>query len=99
MTALDHEKAFREAWHDPTATRYELTPLNINKILTDRYVLSEPLTFTRAMLWDLETRKARHPDVFIPNVVRPGSAATWGDADVLSASRSSDCGSTPTPTD
>ncbi|TDV42602.1 hypothetical protein [Actinophytocola oryzae] len=83
MTALKHEDLFREAWHDPTSTRYELSPLDVNKVLEDRYVLDEPLVFTRAMLWDLETRKARHPDVFIPGVVAAGSAAAWGNEDVF----------------
>lgn len=83
MTVLEHEKAFREAWKDPTATRYELTPLDVNKVLADSYLLGEPLVFTRAMLWDMEARKARHPDVFIPYVVSAGSAAAWGDEDVF----------------
>ncbi|WP_344315563.1 hypothetical protein [Fodinicola feengrottensis] len=39
--------------------------------------------FTRDMLWDLETRKARHPDVFIPYVLATGSAAAWGDGRYL----------------
>jgi hypothetical protein len=83
MTALKHEKVFRGAWEDPTATRYELTPLEVNKVLADSYVLGEPLAFTRAMLWDMVARKARHPDVFIPYVVAAGSAAAWGDEDVF----------------
>src|SRR5690349_21166871 len=29
------------------------------------------------MLWDMETRKARRPDLFIPTVVAAGSAASW----------------------
>jgi hypothetical protein len=74
---------FHEAWTDPTATRYELTPMDVNGALADRYVLGEPLVFTRSMLWDLETRKARHPDVFIPYVVAPGTAEAWGDEDVF----------------
>ncbi len=83
MTVLEHEKAFLQAWKDPAATRYELTPLDVNKVLADRYVLGEPLVFTRAMLWDMEARKARHPDVFIPYVVAAGSAAAWGDEDIF----------------
>lgn len=83
MTVLWHEKVFRDAWEDPSATRYELTPLDVNKVLADRYLLGEPLAFTRAMLWDLEVRKARHPDVFIPHVVAVGSVAAWGDGDVF----------------
>jgi hypothetical protein len=83
MTVLEHEEVFRAAWEDPAATRYELTPLDVSEVLATRYVLGEPLVFTRTMLWDLETRKARHPDVFIPSVVAAGSAAAWGDENVF----------------
>jgi hypothetical protein len=83
MTVLEHAEVFRAAWNDPTATRFELIPLDVNQVLADRYVLGEPLVFTRAMLWDLEVRKARRPDVFIPYVVAAGSAAAWGDEDVF----------------
>lgn len=83
MMVLDHKKMFREAWQDPTATRYELAPVDVNDVLAARYSVGTPLTFTRTMLWDLETRKARHPDVFIPTVVAPASVAAWGGDDVF----------------
>jgi hypothetical protein len=83
VMTVQHKRVFRAAWNDPAATRYALTPLDVNNVLADRYVLGKPLVFTRTMLWDLETRKARHPDVFIPYVVATGSAAAWGDENVF----------------
>jgi hypothetical protein len=83
MTDLEHEKVFQQAWLDPSTTRFELTPVDVNKVLAQKYVLGEPLVFTRAMLWDMEVRKARQPDLFIPYVVKSGSAATWGGDDVF----------------
>lgn len=74
---LDHVKIFREAWDEPNATRYELPPIDVNEVLAARYELGRPLEFTRTMLWDMETRKARRPDLFIPYVVAAGSAASW----------------------
>jgi hypothetical protein len=83
MTAIEHEKLFHEAWLDPAATRYELAPVDVNRVLAERYDLAEPLVVTRTMLWDMEARKARHPDIFIPYVVAAGSADAWGDDDVF----------------
>jgi len=83
MDNLDHEKIFRQAWEDEAATRYELQGLDVNQVLADRYELGEPLVFTRTMLWDMEMRKARRPDLYIPYVVAAGSAASWGEGDVF----------------
>jgi hypothetical protein len=77
MQALDHVKIFREAWEEPGATRAELPPVDVNEVLAACYELGQPLEFTRTMLWDMETRKARRPDLFIPYVVAAGSAASW----------------------
>ncbi|WP_433337403.1 hypothetical protein [Spirillospora sp. CA-294931] len=83
MNELDHEKEFELAWNDPSNTRYELPPIDINAVLEERYEPDEPLIFTRTLLWDLEVRKARRPDVFIPNVVAEGSADSWGGDEVF----------------
>jgi len=63
MMPLDHEIIFRRAWEDPAATRYELPAVDVNQALADRYDLGRPLAFTRTLLWDLEARKARRPDL------------------------------------
>ncbi|SDM39517.1 hypothetical protein [Allokutzneria albata] len=80
---LNHEDVFERAWADPANTRFTLPPVDVNQVLAERYRLDEPLVFTRTMLWDNEVRKARRPDLFIPFVVEPGSAAAWGGADVF----------------
>lgn len=83
MSTVDHEKAFADAWADQANTRYELPPIDVNRALAERYELGEPLVFTRTMLWDMEVRKARRPDLFIPFVVAEGSAAAWGGEDTF----------------
>lgn len=47
---LDHERAFARAWAEPSNTRIELPPVDINRVLQERYRVSEPFTFTRDML-------------------------------------------------
>ncbi|SDX40498.1 hypothetical protein [Lysobacter enzymogenes] len=76
---IEHEPLFEQAWNDPAHTRFEIPPLDVNRILAERYELERPLQLTRAQLWDMEARKARRPDLFIPYVVEPGSAAVWDD--------------------
>ena len=75
---LNHEGEFQQAWADPSNKRFELPPVDVNRVLAERYRTSEPLTFTRTMLWDMEVRKAWRPDRYIPSVVQEGSAHAWG---------------------
>ena len=75
---LNHEGEFERAWVDPRNTRFELPPVDVNRVLAEHYRTNQPLTFTRAMLWDTEVRKAWRPDRYIPSVVREGSARAWG---------------------
>lgn len=76
---IEHVPVFEQAWNDPAHTRFEIPPLDVNRILAERYELERPLQLTRAQLWDMEARKARRPDLFIPYVVERGSAAVWDD--------------------
>jgi hypothetical protein len=78
LRQLNHEGEFQRAWADPSNTRFELPPVDVNRVLAEHYCTSEKLTFTRNMLWDMEVRKAWRPDHYIPSVVREGSAHTWG---------------------
>ncbi len=78
ISKLNHESEFQRAWADPSNTRLELPPVDVNRVLDEHYRTSEPLTFTRTMLWDMEVRKAWRPDRYIPSVVWEGSAHTWG---------------------
>ncbi|QWP75396.1 hypothetical protein J5226_17455 [Lysobacter sp. K5869] len=76
---VDHEPVFAQAWNAPGHTRFEIPPVDVNRILAERYELERPLQLTRTQLWEMETRKARRPDLYIPYVVEPGSAAVWDD--------------------
>src|SRR5882724_1204916 len=77
-TAGEMEAEFDRAWTDPAYTRVELPDLDVNAVLAAHYVTGEPLTYTRTMLWDMEVRKAASPDIYIPFVLREGSARSWG---------------------
>jgi hypothetical protein len=66
------EREFARAWLNPAYTQIELKPIDVNRVLQEAYALSQPLTFTRAMLWDVEVRKARNPQSYIPSVVQEG---------------------------
>jgi hypothetical protein len=76
---LDHEKEFARAWADPRNTPGARPGVDVNAVLAAHYRLSKPLEFTRTMLWDMEVRKARRPDQYIPSVVRAGSAGVWNE--------------------
>ena len=76
-TRLNHEQEFERAWTDPRNTRIELPPVDINLVLAQYYRTNEPLRFTRAMLWDMEVKKAFRPDRYIPSVVSEGSSRCW----------------------
>lgn len=71
------EAEFARAWDTPGHTRYQLPDTDVNKVLAARYTTSDPLTFTRSMLWDMEVRKAARPGTYIPYVVRAGSDRSW----------------------
>jgi hypothetical protein len=88
---MNPENEFARAWADPRSTRIVLPPIDVNRILAARYTTAEPFTLTRAVLWDAEVHKAWHPDIYIPDVVRQGTAVTWnGAADLLTFDRVSE---------
>ena len=78
ISQFDYEGEFQRAWADSSNTQFELPPVDVNRVLAEHYRTSEPLTFTRTMLWDMEVQKAWRPDRYIPSVVSEGSAHTWG---------------------
>ncbi|MFL6077011.1 MAG: hypothetical protein ACJ73S_26760 [Mycobacteriales bacterium] len=80
---LDHVREFAAAWDDPRHTRYVMPPIDVNAVLAAQYRTGEPVAFTRAMVWDVEVRKARRPGKYIPHVVAGGSDAAWGGEDVF----------------
>ena len=67
---------FETAWNDPRNTRFELPPVDVNRVLRERYRTSRPFQMTRSMLWDMEVRKAWDPLRYIPYVV--SEARSWG---------------------
>jgi hypothetical protein len=70
------EHEYRKAWNNPSYTRFELPPVNVNKVLRDRYRVAPEVRLTRAMVWDMETKKAWDPLSYIPYVVSVGKS--WG---------------------
>jgi hypothetical protein len=70
------EREYNEAWTAPRSTRFELQPVDVNAVLKKRYRVSPEQTLTRAMIWDMETKKAWDPLTYIPYVV--SQARSWG---------------------
>jgi len=70
------EREYNEAWNAPSNTRFELPPVDVNTVLKRRYQVSPEKTLTRAMIWDMETKKAWEPLSYIPYVV--SQARSWG---------------------
>ncbi|GLY41888.1 hypothetical protein Amsp01_079110 [Amycolatopsis sp. NBRC 101858] len=71
---MNHEEIFERAWAEPGTTSVELPPVPVNDVLSERYDVHPPFGYTGARLWDMEVRKAAAPDVYIPTVVKSGSA-------------------------
>jgi len=70
------EREYNDAWNAPSSTRFELPPVDVNKVLKERYRLAPDQALTRAMIWDMETKKAWDPLTYIPYVV--SQARSWG---------------------
>ncbi len=88
LSHLGHESKFQQAWVDPVNARFELPPVDVNKVLVEHYTTSQPLTFTRTMLWNMEVRKAWRPDRYIPSVVCEGSAQSSGQSSLANGTES-----------
>jgi len=78
MNEDEHESVFAAAWNREGHTRIAFDPLDVNQVLVDQYEPDEGLALTRTQLWNMEVRKAFRPDLFIPGVVRAGTARHWG---------------------
>src|SRR6266478_1007949 len=65
------EREYNDAWSAPSSTRFELPPVDVNKVLKERYRVSPEQTLTRAMIWDMETKKAWDP------LMGPNDSARW----------------------
>jgi hypothetical protein len=69
------EREYNEAWSSPSSARFELPPVDVNRGLKERYRISPERTLTRAMIWNMETKKAWDPLTYIPYVV--SQARSW----------------------
>jgi hypothetical protein len=70
------EHEYNQAWSAPSSTRFELAPVEVNTVLKKRYRVSPERTLTRAMIWNMGTKKAWDPLSHIPYVV--SQARSWG---------------------
>jgi hypothetical protein len=57
--------------------RHGAPPVDLNKVLKERYRVSPAQTLTRDMIWDMETKKAWDPLTYIPYVV--SQARSWAE--------------------
>lgn len=78
MKMNNHEAVFATAWKCDDQTQIELDPLDVNHVLAKDYIATGGLTLTRTQLWEMEVKKANRPDLFIPGVIRAGTARSWG---------------------
>src|SRR5262249_44910529 len=81
MTFDAAEREYNDAWSAPASTRFELPPVDVNEVLKARYRVSPAQTLTRAMIWDMERKKAWDPLTYIPYVV--SQARSWGRTSLL----------------
>jgi len=70
------DREFQAAWNNPACTPFELPPVNVNKVLKDRYRVEPQKRLTRTMIWDMEVKKSWDPRTYIPYVVSAGRS--WG---------------------
>jgi len=70
------EREYGVARADPSNTRFELPPVNVNRVLKQRYRMTPDRALTRTQIWDMETKKAWDPLSYIPYVVSEGRS--WG---------------------
>ena len=67
---------FAQAWRNPRHTRITLPPVDVNKILAERYRMDKPTHITCGMVWDMELKKSWDPRTYISYVVSEGKS--WG---------------------
>jgi hypothetical protein len=67
---------FENAWNNPRFTQIELPPVQVNKVLREKYTAVPAVNLSRSMVWDMEAKKAWDPLTYIPYVVSEGGS--WG---------------------
>jgi hypothetical protein len=76
LSFANAQEEFEAAWRNVNYTRFELPALDVNKVLSERYLVSPSIRLTRSMVWDMEMKKAWDPSTYIPYVVSSGHS--WG---------------------
>lgn len=76
LEVKEAENEFEKAWSHPSYTQIKLDDIDVNDVLAKYYQTSVPLSFTRKMLWDMETKKAWDPKTYIAYFVKDGKS--WG---------------------
>jgi hypothetical protein len=70
------KQEFRRAWDEPRHTRFRFPPVNVNRVLNDRYRMVPEVQITGSMLWDLQYKKAQDPVAYMRHLVL--QARCWG---------------------
>lgn len=68
-----YEEIVEAAFADKNNTAIALPNSKVNEIIRKSYDTDEPFTYTRTQLWDMEDKKAHHPDKYLGYIIRPGS--------------------------
>src|SRR6516164_528478 len=55
------EREYNAAWSSPSSTRFELPPVDVNRVLKERYRINPERTLTRAMIWEMEYQEGLGP--------------------------------------
>ncbi|MFI5613580.1 hypothetical protein [Amycolatopsis sp. NPDC051903] len=71
--STDHEELIDRAFAAAGTTGIVLPPVDVNRVLRERYDVTPPAAFTATSLWDMEVRKAKAPDKYLRALVKPGS--------------------------
>ena len=75
-TFADAEREYREAWTKAAHTRFAFPPVDVNKVVRERYRARPQRRVTRANLWEMETKKAWDAMSYLPYVAK--QAHSWG---------------------
>jgi hypothetical protein len=75
-TFANAAEEFTQAWRNPRHTRITLPPVDVNKVIAERYRMGKPTQITRGMVWDMELKKSWDPRTYISYVVSEGKS--WG---------------------
>ncbi|KAM0430124.1 hypothetical protein ACHAPT_006130 [Fusarium lateritium] len=70
---MTYAETFEAAFADPKNTAIPTPDADVNTIIRNNYTIDGPFIYTKALLWDMEVKKALAPDKYIRHVVRPGS--------------------------